>query len=70
MRCAPTLPAPEPSEPFDPVVVELREGSRMAKELKQERNRLGNRATGHDNRFWPVRFAPFPFLPSRLPWRA
>src|SRR3954463_9908735 len=54
-------------EPLDPVVVELREGSRMAEDLKQERNRLGNRGTGHDNRCWPVRFAPFPSLPSRLP---
>jgi transposase len=30
-------------QPLDPVVVELREGSRMAEDLKQERNRLGNR---------------------------
>ena len=31
-------------QPLDPVVVELREGSRMAEDLKQERNRLGNRS--------------------------
>src|SRR4030095_14026485 len=30
-------------QPLDPVVVELREGSRMAEDLKQERHRLGNR---------------------------
>src|SRR4029453_15233665 len=30
-------------QPLDPVVIELREGSRMAEDLKQERNRVGNR---------------------------
>src|SRR3954470_22296853 len=29
-------------QPLDPVVVELREGVRLAEDLKQERNRLGN----------------------------
>src|SRR3954471_1871722 len=40
-------------EPLDPVVVELREGSRMAEDLKQERNRLGNRVRELLWRFYP-----------------
>ena len=37
-----------------PVVVELREGSRMAEDLKQERNRLGNRVRGAVVAFLPA----------------
>src|SRR4051812_27694527 len=40
-------------QPLDPVVVELREGSRMAEDLKQERNRLGNRVRELLWRFYP-----------------
>ena len=40
-------------QPLDPVVVELREASRMAEDLKQERNRLGNRVRELLWRFYP-----------------
>src|SRR3954453_19192954 len=40
-------------QPLDPVVVELREGSRIAEDLKQERNRLGNRVQQLLWRFYP-----------------
>ena len=40
-------------QPLDPVVVELREASRMAEDLKQERNRLGNRVRDLLWRFYP-----------------
>src|SRR3954468_20835234 len=40
-------------QPLDPVVVELREGSRMAEDLKQERNRLGNRVRELLCRYYP-----------------
>src|SRR3954471_22305686 len=40
-------------QPLDPVVVELREGSRTAEDLKQERNRLGNRVRELLWRFYP-----------------
>src|SRR3982751_5555286 len=44
-------------QPLDPVVVELREGSRMAEDLKQERNRLGNRVRELLWRFYPQMLA-------------
>ena len=40
-------------QPLDPVVIELREASRMAEDLKQERNRLGNRVRELLWRFYP-----------------
>src|SRR4051812_27488477 len=40
-------------QPLDPVVVELREASRMAEDLNQERNRLGNRVRELLWRFYP-----------------
>jgi transposase len=40
-------------QPLDPVVIELREGSRMAEDLKQERNRLGNRVRELLWRYYP-----------------
>ena len=40
-------------EALDPVVVELREWSRMAEELKQERNRLTNRVRQQFWRYYP-----------------
>jgi transposase len=40
-------------EPLDPVVVELREWSRMAEELKQERGRLTNRMRQQLWRYYP-----------------
>ena len=54
MRCAPTRAAFAPLQPLDPVVIELREGSRMAEDLKQERNRLANRFADHFWRFYPA----------------
>ena len=44
-------------QPLDPVVVELREESRMAEDLKQERNRLGNRVRELLWRFYPQMLA-------------
>ena len=44
-------------QPLDPVVVELREGSRMAEDLKQKRNRLGNRVQDLVWRFYPQMLA-------------
>jgi len=44
-------------QPLDAVVVELREGSRMAEDLKQERNRLGNRVRELLWRFYPQMLA-------------
>lgn len=40
-------------EPLDPVVIELREWSRMAEDLRQERNRLGNRVRDLLWRYYP-----------------
>lgn len=40
-------------EPLEPVIVELREWSRMADELKDERNRLTNRVRQQLWRYYP-----------------
>jgi transposase len=42
-----------PLTPLDPVVVELREWSRMADDLRDERNRLGNRVREQLWRYYP-----------------
>lgn len=46
-------PCFRPLRPADPVIVELREWSRIAEDLQQERNRLGNRVREQLWRYYP-----------------